>query len=128
MKTLLLLGAMFGAMVLPAQELRPTGIFFIEESVRLVNTVEPSCSQEAIAAQVREVVKVDVQINEQGEPVSLKVFESPGYGLGPKALEAISQWRWQASPEFEQGKQKRIDARIQMSFRCNFLPPTAPAE
>jgi TonB family protein len=115
-------------MVLPAQELRPTGVFYIEEAPRLVNTVEPSCSQEAIKAQVRDAVKVDVQINEQGEPVSLQVVESPGHGLGPKALEAISQWRWQASPEYDQGKEKRIDAQVVMSFRCKFLPPTAPAE
>ena len=128
MKTLLLLGALLGAMVLPAQELRPTGIFFIQDFQRPVNTVEPSCSQEAIQAQIRDVVKVDVQIDEQGEPVSLQVVESPGYGLGPKALEAISQWRWQASPELDQGKQKRIEARIEMSFGCKFLPPTEPAD
>jgi TonB family protein len=128
MKTLLLLGVLLGAMVLPAQELPSTGIFFIQDFRQPVNTVEPSCSQEAIQAQIRDVVKVDVQIDEQGEPVSLQVVESPGYGLGPKALEAISQWSWQTSPELDQGKQQRIDARIEMSFGCKLLPPTAPAD
>jgi hypothetical protein len=123
---MLLAGALVGSMLLTAQEPRPTGVFSIENGLRLANTVEPECSPEAVKAQVREVVSVNIQINTQGEPVRMEVVESPGYGLGPRALEAISQWRWQVPPGRFNSDDERVDATVQMSFQCKVLPPMTP--
>jgi TonB family protein len=127
MKILMLLaGALVGSVLLTAQEQRPTGVFFIENSLRLANTVQPECTPEAVQSQVREIVTVNVQINTQGEPARLEVVESPGFGLGPKALEAISQWRWQVPPGRFGNEDERVDATVQMSFQCKVLPPMTP--
>ena len=61
---------------------------------RLLKKVEPVCTAAALKAKIDEVVRVDVRINEHGEPSRLEVVESPGYGLGAKALETVSQWRF----------------------------------
>ena len=94
---------------LAAQELAPP---------RLAKKVEAVCSEEALAANVREVVKVGVQIDERGEPARLEVIETPGYGLGVKALEAVSQWRFNVDSNFFTAERSRLDATVQLTFRC----------
>ncbi len=123
MKTLTIFAvAAIGAGILSAQEGKPTGVFYTQEAPRLTTTVEPECSQQAMQAGISDVVTLRVQIDDQGEPVGLEVVESPGYGLGPKALEAVSQWRWRVAPEQFQGKERRVEAGVQMSFQCRPVP------
>ena len=85
---------------------------------RLLNKVEPVCTAAALEANISEFVRVDLRINKKGEPSRLEVVESPGYGLGAKALETISQWRFEVEPHHLKGEPKHVDSHVEMLFRC----------
>ena len=47
-------------------------------------------------------------------------METPGYGLGAKALETVSQWRFDVDPRYFTDERTRIDATSDVAFRCQF--------
>jgi TonB family protein len=123
----------FGALLAPglitaqdaARKAPPSGVFYKAHSLQLARSVRAECTPDAIEAKRTDVVTVHVQINRQGEPERLEVRESPGYGLGPKALEAASQWRWQPAPDGIPAWVERIEAGVVMSFQCETTTPRA---
>jgi hypothetical protein len=126
---ILLLGALLAPAVITAQDAArkapPTGVFYKAQSLQLARSVQAECTPEAIEAKSTEVVTINVEINRQGEPVLLEVREFPGYGLGPKALQAVSQWRWQPLPDRFPPGVERIEAGVLMSCQCEATTPRA---
>jgi TonB family protein len=81
-----------------------------------VNTkVEPNYSEEARHARLAGTVILLVVVDLDGEPKDLKVIRSLGLGLDEKAIEAVSQWKFQ--PGMKEGMAVAVQATIQVNFR-----------
>lgn len=82
---------------------------------RLLHKVEPTFTDEAREAKIQGIVRLSVEVWEDGKPHNIRVFESLGHGLDENAMEAVEQWRFE--PAQREGKAVRITAMIQVSFR-----------
>lgn len=82
---------------------------------RLLHKVEPTFTEEAREAKIQGVVRLSVEVWEDGKPHNIRVVESLGHGLDENAMEAVEQWRFE--PAQREGKAVRTTAEIQVSFR-----------
>ena len=77
---------------------------------------EPDYSEEALAAGLEGTVFVSLAIGPDGTPRDLHVKSPLGLGLDEKALEAVSQWRFNAAAPETQGASALV--------AVNFLLPS----
>lgn len=88
---------------------------------RVVYRVEPKYTDAAREAKVSGVVLMSVTIDIEGMPSKIVVVRPLGYGLDEKAVEALSQWRFE--PATEDGKPIPVRANVEMNFRLSESPP-----
>lgn len=82
---------------------------------RLKSKVEPKYSEEARVAMLSGTCVAQVEIGPDGQPHNLRVLRGLGLGLDEKALEAISQWRFE--PGTRNGDPVTVMATIEVNFR-----------
>ena len=81
----------------------------------VLSTVEPEMSKEARNARVEGTVVLYIEVDGNGMPQNLRVIRSPGFGLGEKAIEAVSKWKFRAG--LEGGKPVAVAAMVEVRFR-----------
>jgi len=81
----------------------------------IVSQVAPVYTDEALSRKIEGRVLVSLTIDEQGVPRNPRVELSPGYGLGEKAIEAVSQWRFR--PIVSAGTAIAVPAKVAVEFR-----------
>ena len=87
---------------------------------RLISKTEPEYSRELRNAGVEGTVVIGCEIDENGIPQNCEVQQSPDSRLNQKALEAVSQWRFQ--PGTNNGHPVTVKANLEIRFRL--LPKT----
>jgi TonB family protein len=80
-----------------------------------ISRPEPQYSDEAKQAKWQGAVLVSVVIDQTGKPINIKVVRPLGLGLDEKAIEAVSQWKFQ--PGMKDGVAVPVQAQIEVSFR-----------
>jgi TonB family protein len=91
----------------------PVGNFGISPAVVFRGT-DPSYTEEARTAGLQGTVQVSFMIGEDGVPQDLRVISPLGRGLDEKAMESVSQWRFQ--PVVLNGRPFRVDSTISVTF------------
>jgi len=80
----------------------------------VINTVPPQFSEEARKAHFNGVVDVSTVVDKEGLPTEVRVVKSAGMGLDEKAVEAVSQYRFQ--PATLHGKPVAARITIEVIF------------
>jgi TonB family protein len=88
---------------------------------RVIHRVEPKYTDEARQAKVSGAVLMRVTITSEGLPADIRIVRKLGHGLDEKAVEALSQWRF--DPATEDGKPVEVSANVEMNFRLTDNPP-----
>ena len=81
----------------------------------VIQKVSPEYSEEARGAGLEGTVVLYIEIGTNGRPRNLRVVRSLGHGLDEKAIEAVSQWKFQ--PTYKDGKPVPVAATIEVNFR-----------
>jgi TonB family protein len=81
----------------------------------LISRVEPELTPQARKAGIEGMVSLYAEIGTDGRVYRARVVEGLGYGLDGKAMDAISQWRF--NPGRKNGVPVVISATIQVYFR-----------
>jgi TonB family protein len=84
---------------------------------KLMNRVEPEYSEEASKARYQGTVVLDVVIGEDGAPANVRLVRPLGMGLDEKAVEAVTQWRWE--PALKDGEPVQATAQVEIHFRLD---------
>ncbi|MBZ5608232.1 MAG: energy transducer TonB [Acidobacteriia bacterium] len=92
-------------------------------ALKVLSTALPSYPDEARRANLEGNVKLNLLIGEDGIPKDIHVVEPVGMGLDEKAVEAISQWRFQ--PALVNGRATPVSIVIEVFFRLSDNAPTA---
>jgi TonB family protein len=82
---------------------------------RLLFKKEPEYSEEARKAKYQGTVLLNVEVDEAGSVVGVRVVRSLGLGLDEKAIEAVRQWRFKAA--MKAGKAVRAETQVEVGFR-----------
>ncbi len=80
---------------------------------------DPSYTEEARTASLQGTVQVSFMIGEDGVPQNLRVISPLGLRLDEKAIESVSQWRFQ--PVILNGRPIRVGSTISVTFSLNDL-------
>ena len=78
---------------------------------------DPSYTEEARTAGLQGTVQVSFMIGEDGVPQNLRVIRPLGLGLDEKAIESVSQWRFQ--PAVLNGQPVSLSTTITVTFSLN---------
>lgn len=103
---------------MPAKHLPPPGIRAIGDGVTppiVLKSIEPQFSQAARGAQVAGNVLVYLQVNEQGQPVHVRLLHPLGLGLDESALVAVKGYKFK--PAMEDGRPVAIEMNVDVNFR-----------
>ncbi|MCW5979141.1 MAG: TonB family protein [Bryobacteraceae bacterium] len=82
---------------------------------RLVQKQEPEYTEEARAAKLEGKVVLYAEVAPDGLAHNIQVLEGLGLGLDEKAMEAISQWRF--NPGAREGQPVTVAATIEVNYR-----------
>jgi TonB family protein len=82
---------------------------------KAIHTPEAEFSDEARRGKFEGVVIVSLVVTEEGLPADLRLVRSAGHGLDEKALEAVSQYRFQ--PAMRNGQPVAVRISVEISFR-----------
>lgn len=82
---------------------------------RAVYDPEPDYSEEARKQKFQGTVVLQIVVGPDGQPSHVKVVRSVGLGLDEKAIEAVSQWRFE--PGTKDGRPVAVVVNIQVNFR-----------
>jgi len=82
---------------------------------RPITFANPAYSEEARRKKIEGVVLVSALVNEEGNPIDLRVEKSLGYGLDEKALDCFSQYRF--TPAMRDGQPVAQRIMIEINFR-----------
>jgi TonB family protein len=85
----------------------------------VLSKTEPEYSEAAQKAKWQGAVLLSIVVDETGKPINIKVVRPLGLGLDEKAIEAVSQWKFQ--PGMKDGVPVPVQAQIEVTFR---LPQT----
>jgi TonB family protein len=92
----------------------PVGTFASAPAVVVYKGPDPSYTEEARQAGLQGSVQVSLLVGEDGGPQNLRVVSPLGLGLDEKAIEAVSQWRFQ--PASMNGQPVRYRTTIEVNF------------
>jgi len=84
------------------------------EATKLVSSAPPEYPQSARERGIQGVVVLEGVISMQGEPLSLKVLNSPDPDLAKAALDAVKQWRYE--PTLLNGEPIEVVSTIAVRF------------
>ncbi len=84
------------------------------EATKLVSSAPPEYPQSARERGIQGVVMLEGVISMQGEPLSLKVLNSPDPDLAKAALDAVKQWRYE--PTLLNGEPIEVVSTIAVRF------------
>jgi TonB family protein len=82
---------------------------------RAIYTPQPQYTEEARNAKWQGSVMLSVVVDETGTPRQIKVTQALGLGLDEKAIEAVSQWKFQ--PGTKNGVPVQVQSQIEVTFR-----------
>jgi TonB family protein len=91
----------------------------------LISKVEPTYSAEALADHLSGSVFLSLTVGIDGVPTDIKVVKGLGEGLDEKAVEAVSQWRFQ--PGTKKGVPIAVQAKVSVNFVLRNDAPKAAA-
>ena len=94
------------------------GLFHSADGVtppKAIHTVEAEFSELARKKKVQGAVLISLTVNEQGLPTELNVERGVGWGLDEKALQAVSQYRFQ--PATKDGKPVPAKINVEVMFK-----------
>jgi TonB family protein len=80
----------------------------------LLEKVNPVYPEELKKAKVSGTVILEVKIDKQGKPVTIKAIESPAPELSQAAIDAVKQWKWK--PAVMKGKVVEVTSTITVRF------------
>lgn len=80
----------------------------------LASETEPKFSYEARAARYEANTRLDMIIDKNGHPQDPEITTPAGMGLDKRAVEAVSQWRFE--PATKQGQPVNFEVRVQIEF------------
>ncbi len=81
----------------------------------IISKVEPQYSEEARKAGLQGTVLLKIVVDTDGKPRDPKVLRSLGLGLDERAVEAVSNWKFQ--PGAKDGQPVPVQAQIEVNFR-----------
>jgi TonB family protein len=81
----------------------------------MVSHTDPEYSEEARMARLTGTFTVSFIVGEDGKGRDVRAAASPGLGLGEKAIEAVSSWRFQ--PGLKDGTPIAVAMNAEMNFR-----------
>jgi TonB family protein len=87
---------------------------------RAIYSPEPEFSEEARKRKVQGVVVLDIIVTSAGKAVQIRVVQGPGHGLAEKAVEAVSQWKFE--PATKDGKPVSVEIAVEVDFRLQQHP------
>ena len=90
---------------------------FASSPIVVYRGTDPSYTEEARTARLDGTVQVSFTIGEDGVPQNLRIISPLGHGLDEKAMESVSQWRFQ--PVILNGQPTRIGTTISVTFSLN---------
>jgi TonB family protein len=96
----------------------PETVFKIGKGVsppRLIHHREPDFSEEARAAHYQGTCVLWLVVGEDGKPRNIRVTSSLGKGLDEKAIEAVSDWRFE--PARKDGEPVAVEIAVEVDFR-----------
>lgn len=75
----------------------------------------PSYSDDALAAKIQNAkVTLTVTVSTKGEPIKVVLDKNPGFGLGEKAIEDVSEWKFR--PAMQNGKPVTVAVPVEVTF------------
>ncbi len=77
--------------------------------------VEPEYSDEARKARFQGTVRIEMVVDEHGNPGRMRVVRALGLGLDEKAMESVAKWKFK--PGMKNGKPVPVVAVIDVTFR-----------
>jgi TonB family protein len=83
---------------------------------RATYTAIPEYSEQARKKKINGTVLISTLVNEQGEPTDIRVEKGIGYGLDERAVQSVSQYRFQPAVDRD-GKPVAVRIAIQVTFR-----------
>jgi TonB family protein len=75
----------------------------------------PGYSDDALAAKVQTAkVTLTITVSTKGEPIKVVLDKNPGFGLGEKAIEDVSEWKFR--PAMQNGKPVTVAVPVEVTF------------
>ncbi len=75
----------------------------------------PGYSDDALAAKIETAkVTLTITVSTKGEPIKVVLDKNPGFGLGEKAIEDVSEWKFR--PAMQNGKPVTVAVPIEVTF------------
>jgi hypothetical protein len=75
----------------------------------------PGYSDDALAAKVQTAkVTLTITVSTKGEPIKVVLDKNPGFGLGEKAIEDVSEWKFR--PAMQKGKPVAVAVPVDVFF------------
>jgi TonB family protein len=96
----------------------PAGVYRIESGMnppKLLSKVEPGYTEEARIARYQGTLVLSVEVGTDGLAHNMTVLRGLGLGLDDRALDAVSQWKFQ--PAVKDGQPIPVIANIEVNFR-----------
>jgi protein TonB len=81
---------------------------------KLLKHVEPEFSAQARKDKVDGLVILSMVVGADGLPYDIQVLRGAGHGLDEKAIEAVSQWRFE--PGTKDGEPVPVEIRVEVNF------------
>lgn len=82
---------------------------------RIIYSRDPEYSQEARKAGLQGVCVLNLIVGPDGQPRDIRVARTLGQGLDQKAIEAVSDWRFE--PATKDGKPVAVQINVEVTFR-----------
>jgi TonB family protein len=81
----------------------------------LIFKMEAEYPEEARKAKYQGTVLLDVEVDDSGQVVNLRVARSLGLGLDQKAIDAVKRWRFK--PAMKDGRPIGVEVQVEVNFR-----------
>jgi TonB family protein len=81
----------------------------------LIFKMEAEYPEEARKAKYQGTVLLDVEVDDSGQVVNLRVARSLGLGLDQKAIDAVKRWRFR--PAMKDGRPIGVEIQVEVNFR-----------
>jgi len=79
-----------------------------------INTLDPEYSDDARAGKLQGTVVLWLAIDEQGNPVEIKILRCLGRGLDEKSIEAVKTWKFE--PARKHGQPVAVQMNVELTF------------